>query len=430
MEKQRDSEQLSVLCVETKEKCLDEGKEMHIYICGAKGISQYGGFESFVQKLLKMHESRQELCYHVACKQNGQGHMQVTELEGTSEVVNKRFSYCNADCFLVKVPDFLGSAQAVFYDLKSLKMICKHISENQISSPVVYILSCRIGPFMKKYVRRIHERGGSVLLNPDGHEWKRRKWSKPVQMYWRFSERKMVACADYIVCDNRHIEQYIQKKYQCYNPKTSYISYGAEVKPSCIADNDRSFLNWMKTKGIKKKEYYLAVGRLVEENNYDVIIREFMKSKTKKKLVLITTSNSRLTRTINQKHHYEQDNRIVFVDSVYNPELLKKIRENAYANIHGHEVGGTNPSLLEALASTKLNLVYGVCFNAEVAGNAGLYWTKDEGNLAALIERVEKLSEEEAMRYECLARERIQKEYAWEKIAASYEELFRRINSK
>ena len=88
-----------------------------IYIGGAKGISQYGGFESFVQKLLKMHESRQELCYHVACKQNGQGHMEVKELDGTCEVVNKRFSYCNADCFLVKVPSFLGSAQAVFYDL-------------------------------------------------------------------------------------------------------------------------------------------------------------------------------------------------------------------------------------------------------------------------------------------------------------------------
>ena len=86
--------------------------------------------------------------------------------------------------------------------------------------------------------------------------------------------------------------------------------------------------------------------------------------------------------------------------TVYNQELLKKIREDAYGYFHGHSVGGTNPSLLEALSSTKLNLLYDVGFNREVAYDAALYWNLEEGNLAEVINKAEHLNKTEIAEYE------------------------------
>ena len=101
-----------------------------------------------------------------------------------------------------------------------------------------------------------------------------------------------------------------------------------------------------------------------------------------------------------------------------------KIRENAFAYIHGHEVGGTNPSLLEALGSTRLNLLYDVGFNREVGEEAALYWTKTPGSLASLIEFAEKLSDEEVEAFARAAKERIGSAYSWDFIVGRYEDLF------
>ena len=107
---------------------------------------------------------------------------------------------------------------------------------------------------------------------------------------------------------------------------------------------------------------------------------------------------------------------------MYEQELLKKIREEAYGYFHGHEVGGTNPSLLEALGSTKLNLLLKVGFNEEVAEDSALYWTKEPGNLAALIDRCEGIDREELGRK---AKERIRTEYSWEFISSRYAEIWK-----
>ena len=119
---------------------------------------------------------------------------------------------------------------------------------------------------------------------------------------------------------------------------------------------------------------------------------------------------------LKRKTQFEKDGRIKFVGTVYDQELLMKIRENAYGYFHGHEVGGTNPSLLEALSSIDLNLLLDVGFNREVAEDSALYWNKDNGNLAKLIDKVDILSEEEIQKVSKLSTERIQKAYSWEYI--------------
>lgn len=101
-----------------------------------------------------------------------------------------------------------------------------------------------------------------------------------------------------------------------------------------------------------------------------------------------------------------------------------KIRENAYGYFHGHEVGGTNPSLLEALGSTDLNLLLDVGFNREVAEDVAIYWNKEEGNLAKLIDSSDKLSIQDVKMYGIKARERISIMYSWSLISDRYEEMF------
>ena len=148
-----------------------------------------------------------------------------------------------------------------------------------------------------------------------------------------------------------------------------------------------------------------------------------MKSKSTKDFALITNVNDKFLNKLEKKLHFNKDKRIKFVGTVYDKELLMKIRENAYGYLHGHEVGGTNPSLLEALGSTKLNLLLDVGFNREVAEDAALYWSKEEGSLANLIEEAESLSNKKVDNYSVKSKDRVNKLYSWQYITNKYNEV-------
>ena len=183
-------------------------------------------------------------------------------------------------------------------------------------------------------------------------------------------------------------------------------------------------MNWLKEKGLRKKEYFLAVGRFVPENNYETMIREFKESRTDKHTAIVTTVNEKFLEHLEAKLHFKQDRRIKFVGTVYDQELLKKIRESAYAYLHGHEVGGTNPSLLEALGSTDLNLLLDVGFNREVARDVALYWTKEEGNLAGCINEADEMDTKVIEDFGREAKQRIADGYTWKIIADKYKGMF------
>ena len=290
-------------------------------------------------------------------------------------------------------------------------------------------MACRIGPFARFFFNEIHKLGGVVYLNPDGHEWMREKWSAPVRKYWKISEQMMIKYCDLAICDSINIEKYIHKSYdgkgiKKRDPQTTYIAYGADLTLSKLSDDDKELVDWYENKGLKKKEYYLVVGRFVPENSFEVMIREFMKSKSKKNFAIITNVNDKFLEELERKLHFKKDPRIKFVGTVYDQELLKKIRENAYAYFHGHTVGGTNPSLIEALGSTDLNLLVDVGFNREVAEDCALYWSREENNLAALIDEADKMNEENILELGRKAKERVAKEYTWEKICEQYLQTF------
>ena len=154
------------------------------------------------------------------------------------------------------------------------------------------------------------------------------------------------------------------------------------------------------------------------------MIREFMKSNSKKDFALITNVNEKFLNELEEKLHFKNDERIKFVGTVYDQELLKKIRENAYAYFHGHTVGGTNPSLIEALGSTDLNLLIDVGFNREVAEGSAIYWNRNNGNLANLIDEVDKMTISKIKEYGDKAKKRVKEAYSWSFICDRYEEEF------
>lgn len=380
----------------------------NVFIIGSKGIpANYGGFETFVEELTRGKKS-EEIKYHVSCM---------------GKDFNE-FEHNDARCFNINVPN-IGPAKAVYYDIKALIYCIKYIEKNKIKNPIIYILACRIGPFIGFYKKKIEKLGGKLLVNPDGHEWKRAKWNWAIRQYWKISEKYMVKHADLLVCDSKNIEKYIKEDYKQYSPNTTFIAYGAMVRKSNLSDNDEKVRNWYKEKNVIENNYYLVVGRFVPENNYELMIREFMKSNTKKDFVLITNvEHNKFYDELKIKTNFDKDKRIKFVGTVYDQELLIKIRENAYGYFHGHEVGGTNPSLLEALATTKLNLLLDVGFNKEVAEEGALYFSKDSGNLSALLEKIESLEQQKIEEFSEKAKMRIKENYTWDYIVKLYEELF------
>ena len=383
----------------------------HVFIVGSKGIpGAYGGYETFVDKLTEYHAQDDRLKYHVACK----------------DQKNFETEYHNARCFHVKVPN-IGPAQAIWYDVAALHQCCAYIEKHHIEHPIVYILACRIGPFAAHYQRRIHKLGGVVYVNPDGHEWLRAKWPAPVRRYWKVSEKMMTKHADLLICDSVNIEKYIQTTYAAYQLKTTYIAYGAETRRSQLADDDEKLAAWYAEKGLSPKSYYLVVGRFVPENNYETMIREFMRSNTQRDFALITNVSDGFLAELKEKTGFDEDPRIKFVGTVYDKELLMKIRENAYGYFHGHEVGGTNPSLLEALGSTQLNLLLDVGFNREVGEDAALYWSKEPGVLASLIGQADALPQEAIDALGEKARTRIATAYSWPYICNEYAGVFTNI---
>lgn len=382
----------------------------NVFIVGSKGIpGAYGGYETFVDKLTEYHQHESALKYHVACK----------------DTHTFEEEYHNARCFHIKVPN-IGPAQAIYYDVAALSACCKYIKTHGIEKPVVYILACRIGPFIAYFTRKIHAMGGVVYVNPDGHEWLRAKWPAPVRKYWKISEKMMTKHADLLVCDSKNIEKYIQRTYDGYRPKTTFIAYGAECRKSVLADDDKELLAWYADKGLTPKNYYLVVGRFVPENNYETMIREFMASNTQKVFALVTNVSDKFLNELKEKTGFHKDKRIRFVGTVYDQELLMKIRENAYGYFHGHEVGGTNPSLLEALGSTDLNLLLDVGFNREVAEDAALYWSKETGALARLIQKADAMEPAAIAEMGKKAKQRIAEAYSWDYITHKYAELFLR----
>ncbi len=389
----------------------------HVFVIGSKGIpARYGGFETFVQELVRRRQS-DEIYYHVACS-----------LDESRILDSKRiFYYEGAQCFVVPIWA-VGAAKAIIYDAEALKFCVYYIENSNIKDAVVYILACRIGPLLKWYCRKLKKLGASVYLNPDGHEWKRAKWNGVIKKYWKYSERKMVEAADYVVCDSVSIQKYIEKEYPVSRNHTCFIPYGADASrtnPLVLRRETERAREWLSGFGLEAGGYYLIVGRFVPENNYETMFREFMKSHTRRSLLVITNvEESPFLDRLRKNTQFDTDKRIILPGTVYDSELLSGIRLLAWGYLHGHSVGGTNPSLVEAMGMTRVNLLYDVSFNREVGQDAARYWSLEEGDLCRLLDEADGYDEKQADEMGERARANIRDRYSWESVVSRYEKIF------
>ncbi len=381
----------------------------NIIIIGARGYEkEYGGWETFVTNLINNYNDKNTLFY-------------VPEL--THKKRNSNIEVRNGvTCPQIYVPK-QGSMTMMTFAFKATLYFMKYIKKEKLENVVMYTLGYRVGPLFTFIHRKLTKMGVKIVINPDGIEWQRAKWNFLIKSYLKFSEKTMINASDYVVCDSKNIEKYVKSRYK---KPTTFIAYGAYLKD--VKDIDQKTKYFMDMHNIKKREYYLIVGRFVPENNYELVIKEYMNSTTKKDLVIVSNvEKNKFYEKLKLSTGFDKDSRIKFVGPVYDQDILVRLRKNAKGYIHGHSAGGTNPSLLEALSITDVNILYDAPYNKEVGENAAIYFSNEDGSLCKQIELIEKFKSKEQSEYGEKAKNRIKSEYTWEIIVKKYKKLFDKL---
>lgn len=384
----------------------------NIIIIGSRGYEkEYGGWETFVTNLINNYNDKSTQFYVPELNHN----------KSEEGIIIKN----DVICPQIYTPK-QGFVTMFTFTIKAVLYFKKYIKKNDLKNVVMYVVGCKVGPLFTLIHRSLKKMGVKIVINPDGLEWKRDKWAWWIKQCFKISERTMIKASNYVVCDSKNIEKYVREKYRKYNPSTTFIAYGSYMND--VRGLNKKTKDFMKKYDIKLNNYYLIVGRFVPENNYELIIKEFMKTKTKKDLVIVSNvEENKFYRTLLEKTHFDKDKRIKFVGSVYDQDILRRIRKSAYAYIHGHSAGGTNPSLLEALSITDVNILYNACYNEEVGEDAALYFSNKEKSLVKVINKVEKFDSKQIKDYSKKAKNRIRSEYTWDIIVDKYKNFFEMV---
>jgi len=253
--------------------------------------------------------------------------------------------------------------------------------------------------------------GKKVVLHADGLEWMRGKWGPFGKRYYRWAERVATKSAKKMIADSRAIQKYYKERY---GKDTCYISYGAEIRTSKAPSILRRY-------GLQPGGYFLQITRFEPENNPLLLVKAFEKLETDKKLVLV--GGAKYPTSYSDEVYATKDPRVKFPGFIYARDILDELLCNCYAYIHGNEVGGTNPALLEAMAAGCFVMARDVPFNREVLGEAGAYFRKESDDLTDRMRwTLDHAAELPAARQ--AAREAIRSRYDWARVVDAYEQLF------
>ncbi len=290
--------------------------------------------------------------------------------------------------------------QSVFYDMVSLF----HGVFKFDTLLVLGTSGCIFLPIIKLFRKKI-------ILNPDGLEWNRGKWNKNIQNFLLFSEKMGIKYADIIVADNKHIQDYI---WETYNKRSELIEYGGD-NASFVTLTDET-----KTKySIESGQYAFKVCRIEPENNIHLLLSAFSKSNTK--LILIGNW-IKSDYGMQLRKEYNSFSNLLLLDPIYEQKTLDELRGNCGIYVHGHSVGGTNPSLVEAMNLGLCCIVLGVRYNIETTEGQAIYFNTEE-ELFELIKKFED-SKIDTNLYKTKMKEIAQRRYRWSIIVDKYESLF------
>ena len=272
---------------------------------------------------------------------------------------------------------------------------------------VAFVFNAANAPF----VPLLRGRAGAVAVHVDGLEWKRDKWGKWGRRYYRMAEQIAVREADALIADAQGIADYYDDEFGI---PTELISYGATILRNTPTDGIEGL-------GLVPGQYHLVVARFEPENHVDVIVEGYAASSATLPLVVVGSAPYSAAYTQGVQAVADADPRIRMLGGVWDQRLLDQLYAHALTYVHGHSVGGTNPSLLRAMGAGTAVLGWDVVFNREVAGTAGLYFRSPE-------QLAQQFAEVERYRYRFtdigeLMQERAQARYDWNAVTESYEAL-------
>ena len=359
-----------------------------IAILGSQGIpAKFGGFETFAEQLATRLVQR-EFSITVFCEAGDD---------------NTLTTYKGVTLKYFKTPKIKALRSIWFDTLCIIKSLRKY--------DVIYMLGYSVA--FAFFLPLLF--GDKFIVNMDGLEWKRTKWSAFAKKYLRAMEYLAAKWSTRLVADAEGIADYLKKRYG-HPGRVVMIPYGADIIEKF--PNPEKLSSY----GLEAKEYYLVVCRLEPENHVLEIIRGFLNTSTQKKLVIIGDyqSGTPYTAALTQ----ERDERVLFLGSIYDQEQLTALRCHCYAYLHGHSVGGTNPSLLEAMACSNFVVAHDNVFNREVTGNNAWYFSSSL-DVQRLLEKLE--SEGVPPQAAAFFREIMEKKYNWDVVAESYARLFQEV---
>lgn len=247
-----------------------------------------------------------------------------------------------------------------------------------------------------------------IITNMDGIEWKRSKYNRPVQQFLRFAERLAAISSDYLVSDSIGIQTFLKNRYK---KESTYIAYGAYP----FTNPNESILAEYQ---VEKEKFNMIMARFEPENNFEMVLDGVVKCEDKTPILVIGNHNTKYGEYL--KKRYKNQSNIKFLGAIYNLEHLNNLRYFSKLYFHGHSVGGTNPSLLEAMASKALILAHNNDFNRGILKENSYYFSNAEEVKNLLL----KIKKNDNLQFIQNNFEAIENEFNWEKINGEYLQLF------
>jgi glycosyltransferase involved in cell wall biosynthesis len=359
---------------------------MKIGILGTRGIpNQYGGFEQLAEYLSVglVKKSFEVYVY------NTHNHSFQEDTWNGVHIIHCR-----------NPEDKLKTAGQFIYDLNCI------LDARKRDFDVMLIL----GYTSMSVWGRVFPKKPAIVINMDGLEWKRNKYSGRVRKFLYDAEKLAVKFCDYFIADSLAIQKYLKSKYDI---SSEFIAYGAEM---LWQSNESDLKEW----DLSKFNYFLVIARMEPENNIEMILNGFSASDSNKKMIIIGNPSNQFGTYL--KNKFKEDSRIFFIGPLYDKAKLHSLKAFSALYFHGHSAGGTNPSLLEAMASGSLIAAHNNEFNSSVLHKDGFYFL-DAGEVKKLVEETSR-GPKETEKIENNIK-KIQEEYTWPAIIDQYEAYIR-----
>lgn len=259
--------------------------------------------------------------------------------------------------------------------------------------------------------------GRKVIMNVNGLDWTRAKWGPVARWYFLSAAHSAVRFCNELVTDAEAMRQFYLERFA---KETTMIAYGAYVETSKNPELIQQF-------GVKPDDYYLIASRLIPENHADLIAEAFLASGSKKKLLIAGGAN--YDSPFHARLRELSGDSVILAGHIDDQDIVRELHCNCFAYVHGHSVGGTNPSLLKAMGFGNCILALDTVFNREVLADGGLFFPRDASVLSQMMRDIE-ANPAQVAELRRMGPERIRANYTWEKIAGQYDDLFRKVAAR